>query len=121
MIGLFEALGYIALFVPMFLMHELAHIKACGLKHGGEIHIGAFDLWATGGNCGDISWYGGGVLSSIYMFLCSMFPINSFTFGFFTLAWTNLIYGILEGYYHGIGKLRYVVYFLILVVMLLIW
>jgi len=121
MIGLFSLLGYVALLVPMFLMHELGHIKACGLKAKGTIHVGIAELFCITECSSDLSWYGGGVLSSIFMFLCSMFPVNSFTFGFFTLGWINLIYGILEGKYRGIGKLRYLVYFLITVVVLLAW
>jgi hypothetical protein len=116
MIGLSDLIGYAILFVPMFLMHELAHIKSCGLRAGGLIHVDNFMLYVdTEFDKYNLSWYGGGVFSSIYMFLATiLLPVNPFTFGFITLGWTNLIYGILEGYYHGINKWRYLVYATIL-------
>jgi len=113
MIGIPELLGYIILFIPMFLVHELCHIKACGIKAEGTIFVGVFDLCCKTEPCGNISWYGGGILSSIYMFVVVLImPYNIFTFAFITLGWTNLIYGIFEGYYHGIGIKRYIIYIL---------
>jgi hypothetical protein len=117
MIGLSELLAYAVLFVPIFLMHELFHIKSQGLLTTGKIFI--HTLWLDCSpdkiNNMELLWYGGGVLTSIYLFLAAiLINGNPFTWAFLTLGWTQLIYGILEGYYHGIGKWRYLIYALIL-------
>jgi len=124
MIGFSELVGLLFIFPCSMLLHELMHIKSCGLFSSGSIHVDNFGLYAdTEFDKFGICWYAGGVFTAIILFLTKIFTGNTpFSFALVSCGWLQLIYGILEGHFHFLSKhMRYILYITILLFMGLIW
>jgi len=97
--------------ILIFLLHELMHIKSQGLFMTGTIWVHKLGMTV----CADtihnsrLHSLGGGILSSIVCFIaCFLSQDIQFKYAFFTMGWIQFAYGLYEGY---IGvKYRYLIY-----------
>ena len=117
----------IGVWILIFLLHELMHIKSQGPKTEGTIRVhyphsmtvGADKVWNS-----RLFWMGGGILSSIICFILFFLSQDiQFQYAFFTMGWIQLAYGLYEGWlgvkyrywiYGGVGILCTLYWFMVI-------
>lgn len=122
-----EAIDYILtslfIWVLIFLLHELMHIKSQGIKTQGRIRVHyPHRMTVTADNVKDWRLFsmGGGILSSIVCFIAFFLSQDiQFQYAFFTMGWIQFAYGLYEGW---IGvKGRYWIYGIVGILATIYW
>ena len=111
------------IYVTSFLWHEFCHIKSQGLLATGRINVNKYGMTC---GCNDtwnnrLFFLGGGILSSIIMFIFVFATKGWIQWCFLTMGYVQLFYGLFEGYKPYNIKYRFVIYFIIITVMIIIW
>jgi len=108
--------------ILIFLLHELCHIKSQGLLMTGTIWVHKLGMTVKADHIHNqrLHSMGGGVLSSIVCFIAYFLSQDiQFQYAFFTMGWIQLIYGLYEGW-RGV-KYRYLIYLLIGIICTIYW
>jgi hypothetical protein len=116
-------LVFIFVFVSSFLIHELMHIKSQGLLMGGTIRVTKYGMYVTADkvNNKELFFYGGGILTSIIMFILVFLSNNWWRWSFLTMGILQLFYGMYEGYTKGKVKYRGFIYIFVIIFMFIIY
>ena len=125
MITFQEGCVFFFLFVVCWLLHELFHIKGQGLINTGKIFVERFGFTCVSDRTIDSVWLSlsGGILTSLVSFIMLLLSIGtSYVFGFLTVGWTQLIYGLYEGFCKvNVRSVRYVIYVCVFVFWFVVW
>jgi len=114
---------FIYVYITSFLIHELMHIKSQGILSEGKITITSTGMLAY---CNYIKnaklfYYGGGILSSIIMFILVFLTMDWWQWCYLTMGFLQLSYGMYEGYTMCDVGYRYYIYVIVIIIMLIIW
>ena len=123
---IFTILDYIgtgiAIWVLIFLLHELMHIRSQGLTMTGKIWVKEWGMVVSADHVYNRRLFGmgGGILSSIVCFLLYFLSQDvQWQWGFFTMGWIQFAYGLYEGWV-GV-KHRYVIYGVVGIICTIYW
>lgn len=112
-----------AIWILIFLFHELMHIKSQGIRMTGKILINyPHGMMAIPKKIKEekLFYMSGGILSSLACFILFFMSQDiQFQYAFFVMGWIQLLYGICEGWF--VVKFRYILYLIVGILASIYW